>query len=111
MTNYFSAMDDVGRQLTNAQDAGGTVKVIESWTAANNNYATAMDAFANRHPQVTQGTLPPKLVDIFSRFKERNQKYASLPGGLNELIDRFDSDPQVTAAEVKFRVSLEYFRN
>ena len=111
MTNFFSALEGVEKQMVTAQDASGTVKVMESWTTANNNLGMVMDAFAEKHPQITQGTLPPKLVDIFSRFKEKNQRYASLPEELKKLTDRFDSDPKVVAAEVKFQVSLQFFRN
>jgi hypothetical protein len=111
MTNFFSALDSIQGQIAATQDAAGTVKLIESWTSANNNLAKAMDAFARQHPQITQGTLPPQLLDIFARFKEMNQKYASIPEGIRELTDRFDADPKVAAAKEKFQQSIKFFEN
>jgi hypothetical protein len=109
-TNFLSVMDILDKQIPSTQDAGGAVKLVELWTGANNGLGLAMDKFAKKHPEITQGSVPPPLMDEITRFREIMQKYSSVPAELRTLMKRFEDDPKISEAKEKFRQSLDHFK-
>lgn len=105
---FIGVIETLSKEIPKVQDADGTVKVLEAWTNANDAILKAMQAFAQKHPDLTKGRTPPpeasKFVATLSQLKTR---YAAVPAGVSALLKRFGGEPAVFKAWLKFQRSLE----
>jgi hypothetical protein len=105
VTNFFTVMDKLVIEVPNAKDAAATVKVLDSWTGANNGVADAGDALVLKHPDFKSNP-PPWLAPYFTRCVMLSTNYAPASLGIGTLIKNFHKEPGVAAAITRYQQSL-----
>ena len=105
VTNFFTVMDKLIVEVPPAKDAAGTVKVLDSWTSANNGVADAGEALVSKHPEFKSNP-PPWLVPYFTRCTTLSTNYMPVSAGIGTLIKEFHKDPGVAASVTRYQRSL-----
>ncbi|MGO8835869.1 MAG: hypothetical protein ACLQAH_02140 [Limisphaerales bacterium] len=105
VTNFFTVMDKLVIEVPEAKDAAGTVKVLDSWTGANNGVADAGEDLVRKHPDFASKP-PPGLVPYFTRCLVLNTNYTPISLRLGTLIKEFHKDPGVAASVTRYQRSL-----
>jgi hypothetical protein len=107
-TKFFASLDVIVKELPSVNSAAGTVKIIDSWSLANESLCTAGEQFVAKHPEIySQPQPPPEFIETFGRLKRLKTDYAAIPEGVGKLGNQFSVDPEVQNAMKRFKKSLD----
>jgi hypothetical protein len=112
--SFRETMDNLAKDLPSIDSASATAKAIDRWAEANKAFANVLDDFLkqNQHyPKHGPSAGNQELQSAAKKIKAIRDDHPKLISGLQDLVSRFRSDPDVEKSVQRLRSSLDQLKN